>query len=658
MKTINIGILAHVDAGKTTLTEQLLYTSGAVRQAGNVDDGTARTDFLQVERERGISVRASTASITCGDLQVNVIDTPGHADFAAEVERSLAVLDAAVLVISAVEGIQSRTELLLEALAATKTAAVIVINKVDRAGSDVQKIVKELKERWNITPAVLTQIENEGEKDVSVRPVDLSDEDEAAELTELCCDFDEALMERFLEGETISADELQTRLHTAFQSGEASPVLCMSAAQGKGIDALVELIGRDILPVKNRKDGALSAMVYQITHDKAMGRIAHVRMFGGSLKSRDAVTLSDGSEQKITQIRRYQGGRFTDTGSVSSGELAALCGLSNVKVGDVLGEAMENAGYKLAAPLFRVSAVPMTKEERQPLLAALTELSAEDPLLDLQYESGEQEIDLSVTGTIQLEVLSALLKERYGLAANFSSPTVIYKETPAKEGFGLDAYTMPKPCWAIVGLKITPRPRGSGITFSSTVPNNDIFYRYQHHVEESIPRAAKQGVYNWEVIDFHAELCQGSHHTIHTHPLDFFLATPLALMKALEDSGVTLLEPMELMRIAAPEEYAGRIIGDLTAMRGVYEAPFIRDGIFHVEARVPVAESMDYSVRLASQTGGRGVLSVRFDGYEPCPPGIGKTARRHGVDPRDRDKYILTLRSAMTMSQSSSSAYV
>lgn len=646
MKTVNIGILAHVDAGKTTLTEQLLFRAGAVRQAGDVNAGTARTDFLQVERERGISVRASAASFECGGLQVNVIDTPGHADFAAEVERTLSVLDAAILVISAVEGIQARTELLLEALKATKTAAVIVVNKVDRAGSNAAEIIGELREKWGLRPAVLSCMENEGERGVLIRDALSGGADTA--LAELCCDMDDGMLARYLEGEEFSADEVQNRLDCAFSKGDAVPVFYMSASQGKGVDALLSLLGRDILPVKRSTDDALSAEVYQITHDKAMGRIAHIRMFGGSLKSRDTVTMADGGQQKITQIRRYQGGRYTDTGVVSGGELAALCGLSDVKVGDVIGEARERAGYRLAAPLFRVSAVPAAKEEKMPLLAALRELAAEDPLLDLQYEPGEQEIDLSVTGTIQLEVLSALLKERYGLTAQFSAPTVIYKETPRREGYGLDAYTMPKPCWAIVGLKITPRPRGSGITFSSSVPNNQIFYRYQHHVEQSVHRAAKQGVYNWEVIDFHAELADGSHHTIHTHPLDFFLATPLALMKALEDAGVDLLEPMERMRVSVPEEFAGRVIGDLTAMRGVYDAPVIRNGIFTAEARVPVAESMDYSVRLASQTGGRGVLSVRFDGYAVCPPGTGRAARRHGVDPRERDKYILTLRSAMT----------
>lgn len=647
LKTINIGILAHVDAGKTTLTEQLLFCAGATRQAGDVNAGTAHTDYLQVERERGISVRSSAASFSCGEVQVNVIDTPGHADFAAEVERSLAVLDAAILVVSAVEGIQARTELLLEALAATETAVLIVVNKVDRAGSDAQAVVRELREKWGLRPAVLSHIEREGERDVSVRAMTPKDGAECDALAELCCDLEDALLARYLDGEEIATGEWKDRLFEAFRSGKAAPTLYMSAAQGKGVKELLSLLAADILPEKNRADDALSAVVYQITHDKSMGRIAHVRLFGGSLKSRDVVTMPDQTQQKITQIRRYQGGRYTDVGSVSRGEIAALCGLSDAKVGDIIGEAYANAGVQLAAPLFRVSAAPDVPEQHSALLSALYELSAEEPLLDVQYETGEREIDLSVTGAIQLEVLTAMLKERYGLSARFSPPAVIYKETPAGEGFGLDAYTMPKPCWAIVGLIVSPRPRGSGITFSSTVPNDQIFYRYQHHVEQAVHRAAKQGVYNWEVIDFHAELADGSHHTIHTHPLDFFLATPLALMKALEDAGTTLLEPIELARISVPEEYAGRIIGDLTAMRAVYDTPVIHNGVFTAEARIPVAEAMDYSVQLASKTAGRGVLSVRFDGYAPCPQGMGRTAKRRGPDPRDRDRYILTLRSAM-----------
>ena len=206
---------------------------------------------------------------------------------------------------------------------------------------------------------------------------------------------------------------------------------------------------------------------------------------------------------------------------------------------------------------------------------------------------------------------------------------------------------MPKPCWAVIEFAIEPLPRGSGFQFASVVPNDQIFYRYQNHIREELPRALKQGLYNWEVTDLKITLCGGEHHTVHTHPLDFYLATPLALMDGLRNTGSTLLEPMQWMRIAAPEECAGKIIGDMISMRGEYDAPVIADGRFHLEAKVPVATSMDYVIRLASISSGQGVLSTRFGGYQECPLELGAVARRRGVNPLDRDKWILTFRSAM-----------
>ncbi len=647
MKTVNIGIVAHVDAGKTTLTEQLLYCSGQTRTVGSVDDGTSQSDFLKVEQRRGISVRTSVVSLQYGDVRINVIDTPGHADFAADVERSLAVLDVAVVMISAVEGIQPQTELLIEALMRTNTRMIFVINKVDRAGSRIQKIIDEIRERFSLRTICLTDVKQEGERDCILTDRTLKSDDFFTEATELLCETSDELMERYLSGEEISKEEIHRLMTAAFSSGELVPVLCMAALHGKGIASLLSLLAACDFSYKNRQDDTLSGIVYQVTHDKAMGRVAHVRLFGGALKNRDSVQLTDGSEQKITQIRRYQGGKFSDIGEVRRGEIGALCGLSNIRAGDIIGELFELQQYELSAPLFCVQAAPKTASERYALLQALLELSAEDPGMRVSYEQGEQEIDVNVTGKIQLEVINELLQTRYGLSCTFSAPSVIYRETPIKPGRGHEAYTMPKPCWAIVTLDITPLPRGSGITFSSTVPNNQMFYRYQRHVETALYRAAKQGLYNWEVVDMNVVLSDGNHHTIHTHPMDFFLATPLALYDGLLHTGTHLLEPMQKMRIAVPEEYAKTVLGDLITLRAQADVPVIKNGMFFVEARVPAATVMDYSVTLAAKTKGKGSLSLRFDGYEICPPGIGAATRHRGPDPRDRDRYILTMRSAM-----------
>lgn len=648
MKKINLGIVAHVDAGKTTLTEQLLYAAGATRSAGRVDNGTTQTDSLAFERERGISVKSSAVSIRRGETELHLIDTPGHVDFAAEVERALTVLDAAVLVVSAVEGVQSQTEILWSALRSTGTNTLIFLNKLDRMGSSREQVLEELREKCSSRILCFSASEGEGDRDCVIRPRRLSEPFFRDEALELLADQDEALLERYLEGEEIPEPELEERLRQAIAKGEIVPLLEGSAVQGKGVELLLEFLCRWVEPVKNRTDGKLSARVYKITHDPVMGRIAHVRMFGGRLKNRDTVCLSSSEEmQKITQIRTCQGARFQDTGEAEQGDLAALCGLSNARVSDIIGELDEAAGCALSTPLFRVHALPGEGQERYPLIQALTELSAEDPQLDLQYIPEEQELDLNITGGIQLEVLEALLRERYGLSVRFTPPAVLYRETPRRSGRGFEAYTMPKPCWAVIELQIDPLPRGSGYQFESRVPNDRMFYRYQNHVETAVPRALKQGLYNWEVVDLKVTLTGGEHHTIHTHPLDFFLATPVAVMDGLQNCGTVLLEPMQRVRIAVPEELSGRVIGDVIAMRGEYDSPVIRRGEFQLDARLPVAESMDYSVRLAAYTGGRGVFSSRFDGYAECPEGFGVSARRRGVNPLDRDRWILSQRGAM-----------
>lgn len=669
MRYLNIGLLAHVDAGKTTLTEQLLYEGGALRHAGSVDSGTTLTDFMEVERNRGISVKASSAGFTAGDLQVNFIDTPGHVDFAAEVERSLMVLDAAVLVISAAEGVQSHTELLLEALKAVHIPTVIFINKIDRIGSRTEDIIRELGGKYGLPVLPFCAVTNESEKNCGVIPYQMSEENFYDASMDVLTEGQDALMERYLEGDSLSEEEWDAQIKTAFLERRLVPVFCGSAMYDVGVRELLWFLLKYGGQPKNRIDGELSGVVYRITHDKSMGRIAHVRLFGGTLHNREDIVLrrekkdntrlSDremmnedkkGPEsEKISQIRRYTGSRYLDLGLAEAGDVVALCGLSNAKVSDIIGTVSEELHYDMTVPFLKVKVIPDKPEQMPDLLAAFTELEAEDPKLSLEYVQEEKELDICTTGSIQLEILGALVKERYGMHVTFSPPTVIYKETPVRKGNGFDAYTMPKPCWAVVSLDMEPGPRGSGLKYSSIVPNKDIFYRYQNHIETSVPRALKQGLYNWEVTDLRVTLVGGEHHVQHTHPLDFFLATPIAVMKGLVNCGTTLLEPMQKMKIIAGEEYLGKILGDMISMRAIYDSPVIIRDKFCLEARVPAAASYDYGIRLASLTSGRGILSLRFDGYEPCALELGAVGVRRGINPLDRDKWILANRNAIKM---------
>ena len=649
----NIGILAHVDAGKTTLTEQMLYACGAIRRAGSVDEGTAQTDWLAIERERGISVRAAQVSLAWRGCTVNLLDTPGHLDFAGEVERSLSALDGAVLVLSAVEGVQSHTENLWRAMQACKLPRILFINKLDRTGSRAEALLQELPQLLGGWFLPLNAVFAEGGRDCAAG----ADPALSERLAETAAEFDDAIAERWLEGETIPEEELRLAVAELVHQGLVTPVVFGSARQSVGVETLLDAV-TEYLPSADTSGTELSALVFKIEHDKGMGKLAHVRMYGGTLSSRDTVQLKNDAAApeeeerpaaKIAQIRKFNGQRYVDAGRVSAGDIAALCGLSEARVGDYIGASRPGRAYALANPFFRVKAQPADPAQLTALVTALRELSDEEPLINCRWEKTEREIDINITGQIQLEVIAALLKERYGLEAVFSPPTVIYRETPLRAAEGFEAYTMPKPCWAVVRFLFEPLPRGNGVVYDGGhVPHDRLFYKYQEHIRTCFRTCLGQGVRGWEVTDFKCTLIDGGHHTIHTHPLDFFVATPMAFLNGLQNAGTRLLEPFLRVRISAPEDALGKVIGDITGMRGEFDTPVVTGDTFHLECCLPVSTSMQYPVRLASLTGGRATFFSRFDGYRDCPEGQGQDAPYRGVNPLDRSKWILYKRGAYT----------
>ncbi len=652
----NLGILAHVDAGKTTLTEQLLYEAGALRRAGRVDDGTAQTDWLEVERRRGISVRAASSRLHYRDAVINIIDTPGHVDFAGEVERSLAALDCAILLLSAVEGVQAQSRQYWEALRNMKIPALLVINKTDRIGSDVQKVLSQAQKELDGTFLPITRIANEGEDDCKIVQCSWEDEDFREEVLLTLAEINPEMENALLEERYISSAELKNNLTEKSRSGEVSPVFMVCAKSGAGCRELLAAVMDYLPPAKPSPEAPLSGVIFKVDHDPVMGKAAHIRLFGGMLKNRDAVPIynplaeesgSASEPEKATQIRRFYGAKAQDVGEIRSGDIGAVYGLSSVRTGDIVGKQPLDRACHLAVPLLQVQAFPEKEEQLPALAAALRELSEEDPLLDLLWLPDERELHLKITGVIQLEILTEMIQERYGLTATFSKPSVIYKETPAHAGIGFEAYTMPKPCWAVVKLAIEPLPRGSGIVYSSAIKEKELFYRYQNHVRTSVFQNLKQGVYGWEVTDAKITLIGGEHHTVHTHPLDFFVATPIALMDGLTNCGSILLEPMLTVRLSADESLLGRILGDILAMRGKFDSPVISEGVFTLEAQLPAATSLDYPITFRSMTSGKGIFSSRFAGYQECPLELGATAKRRGINPLDRSKWILWARNAL-----------
>lgn len=633
MKPIrNIGIFAHVDAGKTTLSERILSHAGAIRESGSVDAGTAHTDTLSVERRRGISVKATCVGFDYGGTRIHLIDTPGHVDFSAEIERSAWALDAGVIVVCCVSGVQPQTEVLFHALRQEKIPVIFFLNKTDRAGADPEAVYAQLRRL------------------LSDRCAAVDDEEGAAEIL---CDADEALMEQYLMGGEFPVLE---NLHRLAKRGEIFPVLRGSALKDEGIEKLMEAIV-SCFPAPGDV-GQLSGVAFAAHQHKSLGRGLWIRLYGGTLENRCTVTLPDGMDpltgepkslqSKITQICDPSG---NPVGRLAAGEIGIVYGLGDAPIGTILGnpEAIPRRiePGSLRTPLITVQVIPEKAEQMTALRRACDVLAGEDPLLQVQYIRTLDQLHLSVMGTIQLEILQELLQTRFDLNVTFSPPAIIYRETVAQSCEGYVAYLAPKPCWAILKFEIKPAPRGSGVTFRSTVPVRTIQARYQNQVAQAIPLALSQGRLGWQVTDVEITLVDGGEHKFHTHPLDFIVATPMAIQDGLQRGGNVLLEPILHARFLLPSDCVGKVMTDVNTMRGQVLDSFADGDRMILNALIPVKDSLDYAVTLAAQTGGRGAMSAKLHGYRECPMELGATTPRRSVDPLDTSKYILAARSAL-----------
>lgn len=634
MKPLNVGIFAHIDAGKTSLTERLLLASGVLRKAGSVDGGTSMTDFLPMERRRGISVRDATVTFTHGETTVNLIDTPGHADFFEETELALSAIDLCVLVISAREGVEAQTELLLDAIKRKNLPAVIFLNKCDMDGIQAESVAQDLKQR--ISGEILPF--NAPPELHYAQPVDFT-ENAVSALD------NEPLLEAFFEN-TLTEQTLQDELKTACSQAKIIPLIYGSAKTGDGVDLLLDILC-SFYEFPNDPNAAFSAFVYQIEHRKNAGKIAHVRVFQGKISVREEIfNRRTGSSLKAAQIKRIHGEKYIDGNELKSGETGAITGLSDVRAGDFLGTEPQVHPIQLSFPYLRIKVTPTNPDELIKLKSALEELTDESPSLALEWISEKRELNIAASGKVQTEILRETLYERYGIRADMSTPSVIYRETPLRPAFGYEHYTMPKPCWAVVKFYIEPLPLGSGFVYESTVSEKKIAYRYQEHIKTEVPRTLSQGLKGWQVTDLKVTLIDGENHPQHTHPLDFFVATPMGIMDGLRNCGTTLLEPVLSLRICAPETAMGKILNEITTRRAKIDPPTCGNGLFTLCAEIPAAETFDLSERISSLSGGRCTYQTRFLGYFPCPDATGKSRERVGIDPLNRAQWILHARGA------------
>lgn len=597
MKRITIGILAHVDAGKTTLSEAMLYESGMIRHLGRVDRGDSFLDEELVERERGITVFSKQAVMKWDDISVTLLDTPGHVDFSAEMVRTLSVIDMAVLVISAAEGVQSHTETLWKLLTEYHVPVMLFVNKMDLSFRDEEKIMKELREAF-------------GRGLVNFRP---GREKEAF-------DDDLTMQSDFLLEEILQKGKItEERIAEAVSEREIFPVYFGSALKEEGVSELLEGLEKYALPAEPLPH--LAARVFKISWDERGNRLTFLRLYGGSLEPRDSIRYKTRSntemEEKINEIRIYSGKKYSREIHAESGEIIAVTGLTESWSG--MGIGMENAlEMDVLIPYMTYKVLPGPEEDPEVVRKAFVRLAEEDPKLNVNWDRESRELNVQIMGKVQLEVLRTVAQERFGIQMTFDSGRILYKETVAEkvEGFG---HFEPLRHYAEVHLLLEPGERGSGMVFDTMVSEDDLDRNWQRlilsHLEEKEHRGVLTGS---PITDMKITLTAGRAHKAHTDGGDFRQATWRAVRNGLLRGKNILLEPWYKFRIIVPVESIGKVMADIQKMGGKFHAPEAEGNLSCLEGSVPASEMTDYPSELPGFTHGQGKIALEPEGYREC----------------------------------------
>jgi ribosomal protection tetracycline resistance protein len=638
-----LGILAHVDAGKTTLTERLLYAAGVIDEIGSVDAGTTQTDSLALEQQRGITIKAAVVSFPIDDVAVNLIDTPGHPDFIAEVERVLSVLDGAVLVISAVEGVQAQTLVLMRALQRLHVPTLIFVNKIDRAGADDERVLQEISER--LTPAVVPMGSAQalGARAADFTPGSAGDAGFTATLATALAERDDALLAAYVDDETaISYRRLRDELASQTRRALVHPVFFGSAITGAGVGPLMAGVAELLPAAEGDADGPVSGSVFKIERGPAGEKIAYVRMFSGTLRTRDRVPFGWENEGKVTAISVFNGGSAVEHASVSAGEIGKIWGLADLKVGDAIGKSPASTdGHHFAPPTLETVVVPGRPADKGALRVALGRLAEQDPLINVRQDDTRQELSVSLYGEVQKEVIQATLADDFELDVGFQESTTICIERTVGTGAAFELQRKrPNPFLATVGLRIEPAPIGAGVRYErdrevlGTLPA-----AFFNAVEETVHKTLEQGLYGWQVADCAITLTQTGYSPTST-ARDFRLLTPLVLMSALKQAGTVVCEPIHRFRLEFPADTLGAIAALLARLGAVPEAADMRGATGVLQGEVPAARAHELQQELRALTRGEALLESVFDHYEPVAGDV-PMRPRWDHNPLDRKEYLL-----------------
>ncbi len=671
----NIGIMAHIDAGKTTTTERILFYTGITYKIGEVDEGTAVMDWMVQEQERGITITSAATTCYWSDHRINIIDTPGHVDFTAEVERSLRVLDGAIIILCGVGGIEPQTETVWRQADRYRVPRIVYINKMDRIGADPETAVRHIERRLNARPLVIQLplgredsfrgiIDLVGMREIDwgqdllgtnfeVREVSEEHLEEAKagrnRMLEMLSDVDDALMEKYVNGMEIPAPEIKRAIRSGTVSLQFVPILMGASFRNKGVhpllDGIVDFLPSplDIPPIAGHHPRTLepetrkasdaepfSALVYKIMTDPFLGSLAYFRVYSGKAKIGSVLFNSTkDEEERVSRLLEMHSNKRKEIKEVHAGDIAALASMKNLSTGDTLclrSQPIVLEAIKFPEPVISATIEPRTKVEHAKLAAALKKLVREDPTFKVAQDPQTGQTLVYGMGELHLEIIMDRLGREFGVLAHLGKPQVAYKETLLQAASGEGKYirqTGGRGQYGHCKITVEPLARGRGFLFVDETKGGAIPREFISCVRDGVREAMEAGILaGFPVVDVGVKLVDGSWHEVDSTPLAFKIAGSLAFRDAASKANPLLLEPLMKLEVITPDDYLGSIVGDLNARRGKIEAMELRGGSRVIKASVPMAEMFGYATLLRTLSQGRGVFSMEFSHYETTPPQV------------------------------------
>jgi elongation factor G len=671
-KVRNIGIAAHIDAGKTTTTERILYYSGVVHKIGEVHDGNTVTDWMEQERERGITITAAAITTNWKEHQINIIDTPGHVDFTIEVERSMRVLDGVIAVFCSVGGVQPQSETVWRQADRYKVPRIVFVNKMDRTGADFYRVYSQIRDRMRAN-AVPIQIPIGQESDLrgivdlvkmrayiynddvgnDISEVDVPQEvkDKADEfrlrLIESVAETDDALTEKYLEGEALTEVEIQEALRKGTIAGSIVPMLCGSAFKNKGVQLLLDAV-LDYLPsplevpaivglLKNGEEALrhaddeepLSALAFKIMADP-YGRLTFVRVYSGILKKGSYVlNSSKHKKERISRLIVLKADERIEVDELRAGDLGAALGLKDTFTGDTLSDDAAPIILEslfIPEPVISVAVEPKTKQDMEKLSKALQSLSEEDPTFRVSVDSETNQTVIAGMGELHLEILIDRMLREFKVEANVGAPQVAYRETIRKSVRAEGKFIRQsggKGQYGHVVIEVEPGEVGSGFEFVSKIVGGTVPKEYIGPASQGMKEACESGILaGYPLIDIKATMVDGSYHDVDSSEMAFKIAGSMAIKEAVMNASPVLLEPMMKVGVEVPEDFLGGVMGDLISRRGQIEGQTVDQGLAKITSKVPLATMFGYATDIRSMTQGRGIFSMEFSRYEEIPRSV------------------------------------